>query len=137
MNTIVKTFRPSQLLLSVIIIAGWQATASASTFKSRSIGYCLDSNGNGQVYAMGCNGGSYQEWHYNGAELINYATGFCLDSNGAKQTYTMGCNGCSYQKWYRSGERFINVATGFCLDGNGAGHIYTHDCNGSNYQTWY
>jgi hypothetical protein len=83
-NRILKTFHPSHLLLGAIVLVSWQATASASTFKSRSTS----------------NGGSYQKWYRSGERFINVATGFCLDGNGAGQIYTHDCNNSNYQNWY-------------------------------------
>ena len=37
-------------------------TPRPPTVKNVATGFCLDSNANRQVYTLGCNGGSYQEW---------------------------------------------------------------------------
>ncbi|MFD3996161.1 ricin-type beta-trefoil lectin domain protein [Streptomyces sp. NPDC058548] len=63
-------------------------------------GFCLDSNGAGNVYTHSCNGGNYQRWVWRSdSTLQNGATGRCLDSDGAGNVYTLPCNGGSYQKW--------------------------------------
>lgn len=38
------------------------ANAATSRFVNVSTGFCLDSNGSGNVYTLGCNGGNYQHW---------------------------------------------------------------------------
>jgi outer membrane phospholipase A len=124
--------------------AAAETRAAPAVLKDVATGFCLDSNGNRQVYTLSCNGGSYQKWTLSkgrfGTTLKDVATGFCLDSNANRQVYTLGCNGGSYQEWTLSKGRFgttlKNVATGFCLDSNGNREVYTLGCNGGSYQQW-
>ncbi|MFF2011202.1 RICIN domain-containing protein [Streptomyces sp. NPDC058195] len=145
----------SRITLLAALGVGCALVAAVSTpavagpqvrFKNVATGRCLDSNGAGRAYALGCNGGGNQSWtvefnHTGGGALKDVATGRCLDSNGAGEVYALGCNGGDNQRWTagESGAGVVvwkNVATGRCLDSNGAGKVYTLGCNGGDNQRW-
>jgi hypothetical protein len=48
-------------------------------------GRCLDSNYNGDVYTLPCNGGEYQNWYtgYFNDSIYNDQTHRCLDGSGS------------------------------------------------------
>jgi hypothetical protein len=114
---------------------------------------CLDSNGAGNIYTLGCNNGDYQRWvisaRGSGLQLRDAKTSLCAGthanhgSDGVKYrgtVYTSACDGSSAQIWVRANERFgatfRNTSTNECLDSDGSGAVYTQDCNGGNYQHW-
>lgn len=140
MSKVINFVGKATAITALCFLASVPVEVSASngvkTYVSVSTGYCLDSNGEGRVYAIACNGGNYQNWQRSGGPLINVSTGFCLDSNAEGRVYALPCNGGNYQNWQRSGKRLINVSTGRCLDGNAENAVYTLGCNGGNYQNW-
>ena len=80
-------------------------TSNFYEMKNVATGRCLDSNEQGNVYAIACNGGPYQKWivtlRTNGRRSIsNRATGRLLDSNAQGNVYTLPSNLSRYQLWY-------------------------------------
>lgn len=111
---------------------------------------CLDSNDNGDVYTLPCNGGNYQNWNqiYQSNQtyvLEDMQTGFCLGAFGNSDVMAKcgSVSGQSDYRWYMVGgdygtvyenESFTSV-----LDSNGAGQVYPnfHWSVANMYQNWY
>jgi hypothetical protein len=122
------------------------ALPAVTTFGNLATGFVLDSNPQGDVYALPANGGRYQKWFVSQSDfgtvtLTNIATRRCLDSNTERAVYTLWCNGGSFQKWIVLNRNFgtvvlRNLATGLVLDSNPWGDVYTLPENGGSYQKW-
>ena len=124
-----------------------QANAQpASTFRwiDYQTGRCLDSNANGDVYTLPCNGGSYQQWWIGpDFELCDYQTGRCIEALG-QDIHAYFPSGDLSQSWYfRKGvsipvyEVQNQQYTALCLDSNSSGNVYALGCNGGPYQAWF
>ncbi|MGH4032102.1 RICIN domain-containing protein [Actinomycetota bacterium Odt1-20B] len=81
----------------------YETKQSDGTFTLKTLGYCLDSNKAGKVYAIKCNGGNNQKWSEiktaGGWRLVNKATNLTLGSNGQHMVYTGIDAGGKYQRW--------------------------------------
>jgi GDSL-like Lipase/Acylhydrolase family/Ricin-type beta-trefoil lectin domain len=150
-----KSFHPNLAGNEQLAKVAWLADVGArpngtlsTTLTDVATGFCLDSNDNGAVYTLRCNGGNYQRWllqpvagsasEYN---VVDAQTALCLDSNTSGRIYTLPCNGGNYQNWgmtpaNSTPNQFQDMASQLCLDSNASGQAYTLSCNGGNYQRW-
>jgi serine/threonine-protein kinase len=128
---------------------------SLTILRSWATGVCVDSNYAGSAYAIGCNGGNFQNWFIGGyglwacgaygcgpvVGLRSNETNLVLDSNwaGAVYTHVYVPDNDANQEWLMTGNdtvtQFQDVATGLCLHTNGDGALFTTGC-GSNFQDW-
>ncbi|MEU5534014.1 RICIN domain-containing protein [Streptomyces sp. NPDC020362] len=73
------------------------------TMKHHLTGKCLDSNNDGAVYLLACNGGNYQKWYESkdssGWRLKNKATGMVLALGGSNLVVAFGDSGYQSQRW--------------------------------------
>jgi hypothetical protein len=130
--------------LTTAIVGAMSQTASADEavpnpqlLKSWPHGVCLDSD-YGSVYAGGCNGGDYQKFHLDNAQIgvriRDHATNWCLQSTEGGQVdeiFSTECNDDQHQMWVlRQGVRddgrivqsFQNVWTQYSLAIVDTGH---------------
>jgi hypothetical protein len=123
-RTVVRLSRLAAVCAVAATASLWAASPAQAvyteTYQNYATGDCLDSNWQGHVYAIACNGGNYQKWiptvdGYGFRRIQNYETGRCLDSNFNGDVYTLPCNGGLYQSWIivsdDPGIDFVDAAT--------------------------
>ena len=141
MNVLSCTCFVALVLFGGFVPATWAAQIHSVTFLiNRATGRVLDSNDNGNVYAIQMNGGNFQKWYIHGEgdtfDLTNAHTGRALDSDYTGRVYTIPFNGGNFQKWRIHGEYYQNVQTGRYLDSDHNGRVYTLPINGGPHQQW-
>src|SRR5262245_16836462 len=82
--------------LVVIATPAQAAPPNPGIIRNWKTGRCLDSNWDGAVYTLGCNGGDYQKWKVEYFSLSKYqiknvATGRCINQDGWGEVYTSPC----------------------------------------------
>lgn len=143
--------------IATLLVAGTPAHAGDEVlnFRNRATGRCLDSNSDGKVYTLPCNGGSFQKWRLvqqNGPRsywLANVATGKCLAAQeGHMLVYATGCSGGGMENYWAPTSGYARWATQNAipvadiiidrttLDSNAAGDVYLEAENGGAFQFW-
>ena len=122
--------------------AFWASNTNEYTrkFTNQATARCLDSNANGEVYTLTCNGGQFQNWaivkYLDGFfTIMNRATGFYLTDSGSS-VLARARDGTTSQDWKINGVQVLNRFTNEVLDSNNDGKVYTLPHNGGNFQKW-